>query len=153
MAEARLRDVATAFRFLVSIGGRQTDVGFSKVSGLRDESEVIDYREGTDQLVKRKLPGLRTFPALVMERGASAGLDDLVAWRDEAIACEIPFRQTVVIEIRNCDETVARSVTVQRAWPSALELSDLDALASEVNIELMELQHEGIQDRSIFSRD
>lgn len=151
MAEARLRDPATAFRFLVTVGGRQTDAGFSKVSGLRDESEVIDYREGTDSLVKRKLPGLRTFPALVMERGLSSGLDDLVAWRNEAIACVVPFRSTVDIQIRNCDESIARVVTVQRAWPSALELSDLDALASEVNIELMELQHEGIQDRSIFS--
>lgn len=153
MAEARLRDPATGFRFEVRIASRQASVGFTKVSGLRDESEVIDYREGTDFLVKRKIPGLRTFPALVMERGNTATRDDLVSWRDEAIACREPFRDTVDIEIKNCDGGSARIVTVQRAWPSALELSDLDALASEVNIELMELQHEGQQTRSIFSLD
>jgi phage tail-like protein len=151
MAEARLRDPATAYRFQVTIGGRETDAGFSKVSGLRDESEVIDYREGTDEIVKRKIPGLRTFPALVMERGTSAGLDDLVAWRNEAIQCVEGFRTTVTIEIRNCDGERAREVIVSRAWPSALELSDLDALASEVNIEMMELQHEGVIQTAIIT--
>jgi phage tail-like protein len=150
MAEARLRDPATGFRFEVTVGGRETNIGFSKVSGLRDESEVIDYREGADDLVKRKIPGLRTFPALVFERGTSAGLDDLILWRDDAIACVGEFRRSIEVSIRNCDGAVARSVFFKSAWPSVLELSDLDALASEVNIELMELQHEGQFNTSIF---
>lgn len=151
MAEARLRDPATGYRFEVTIGGRETDIGFSKVSGLRDESEVIDYREGADEIVKRKIPGLRTFPALVMERGTSAGLDDLVAWRNDVIQCVEGFRETVTIQINNCDGARAREVIVSRAWPNALELSDLDALASEVNIELMELQHEGVIQTAIIT--
>jgi phage tail-like protein len=151
MAEARLRDPATAYRFLVTMGGRAAESGFSKVSGLRDESEVIDYREGADEIVKRKIPGLRTFPALVLERGTSSGLDDLVGWRNDVIQCVPEFRETVTIQINNCDGERAREVIVSRAWPSALELSDLDAMASEVNIEMMELQHEGVIQTAIIT--
>lgn len=139
MAEARVLDPAVAFRFEVQARG--ANLGFSKVSGLREESEVIEYREGTDPIQVRKIPGLRTFPALVFERGIGPGRE-LIAWRDDVIGCR-EFRETVTVTIKNCDGTTARVLTFEKAWPSALEMSDLDASASEVAIEMLELAHEG----------
>lgn len=148
MAEARVLDPAVAFRFEVQARG--ANLGFSKVSGLREESEVIEYREGTDPIQVRKIPGLRTFPALVFERGIGPGRE-LIAWRDAVIACIDPFRETVTVTIKNCDGETARVLTFERAWPSALEMSDLDASASEVAIEMLELSHEGRVGISIAS--
>ncbi len=154
MPEAKVHDPAVSFRFEVQARG--ANLGFSKVSGLRDESEVIDYREGTDPIVVRKIPGLRTFPTLVFERGMTAQGTELRQWRDDVIAAVGPdgagFRAQATVLIKNCDGTPARTVTFENAWPSALELSDLDAAASEVNIESMELAHEGRADSiSIFT--
>jgi phage tail-like protein len=149
MAEAKVHDPAVAFRFEVQARG--ANLGFSKVSGLRDESDVIEYREGTDPIVHRKIPGLRNFPALVFERGMTAQGLELTQWRDDVIACADGFRATATVLIKNCDGTPARTVSFEQAWPNSLELSDLDAGASEVNIETMELAHEGRVDSSIFT--
>jgi phage tail-like protein len=148
MAEAKVHDPAVAFQFEVQARG--ANVGFSKVSGLREENEVIEYREGTDPTTVRKIPGLRSYPALVFERGMTAQGTELLAWREDVIACGEGFRATVNILIKNCDGSPARTVTFEQAWPNALELSDLDASASEVSIETMELMHEGRVSSSIF---
>lgn len=147
MPEARVLDPAVAFRF--EVFARNANLGFSKVSGLREESEVIEYREGTDPIQHRKIPGLRTFPNLVLERGVGPG-QELVAWRDDVIACR-EFRSQVQVKVKNCDGTDARLYSFERAWPVALEFTDLDAGASEVQIEMMELAHEGRVDISIAS--
>lgn len=139
MPEARVLDPAVAFRF--EVNARDANMGFSKVSGLREESEVIEYREGTDAIQHRKLPGLRTFPNLVLERGVGPGFV-LVQWRDDVIRCQ-NFRTQVQVVVKNCDGTPSRAYTFEKAWPVALEFSDLDAGASEVQIETVELAHEG----------
>ena len=150
MAEAKVHDPAVAFRFEVQ--ARDANLGFSKVSGLREESEVIEYREGTDPSTMRKIPGLRQYPALVFERGMTAQGLALVKWREDVLACVEGFRVTATVLIKNCDGTPARTITFEQAWPSSLELSDLDAGASEVNIETLELAHEGRADEiTIFS--
>ena len=150
MAESRVHDPAVGFRFQVSARRNAVAAGFSKVSGLRDESEVAEYREGTDPLVKRKIPGIRTFPALVMERGMSLGAESLIEWRRDAIKCKDGFRSDVAVTVHNCDKEPARTVKFQLAWPTVLALADLDGGASEVNIETVEIVHEGRFDDTLF---
>lgn len=147
MAEAKVLDPAVAFRF--EVFARGANLGFSKVSGLREESEVIEYREGTDPIQQRKLPGLRTFPNLVLERGVGPGRE-LIQWRDDVIACH-DYRAQVLVKVKTCDGADARTYTFEKAWPVAMEFSDLDAGASEVQIETMELAHEGRVGISIAS--
>lgn len=149
--ETRVHDPAVGFRFQVSARAGAVLAGFSKVTGLRDESESAEYREGTDPLVKTQVPGLRTFPALVLERGMMAKSDALIAWRRDAIKCKDPFRSDVKITVYNCDKKAARSVEFQNAWPNALAISDLDGGSSEVNIESVELKHEGKVQDTIFA--
>jgi phage tail-like protein len=147
MAEASVLDPASAFRFEVQ--ARNANMGFSKVSGLREEQDVIEYREGTDPIQHRKIPGLRTFPNLVCERGIGPGTE-LIAWRQAVILAQ-DFRATVTVRVKNCDNTLARVLTFEKAWPMALEMSDLDASSSEVSIESLEIAHEGRVDKVIAS--
>lgn len=152
MPESRVHDPALSFRFQVTARGGDVAAGFSKVSGLRDESEVVEYREGTDPLVKRKIPGIRTFPALVMERGLMTDALGLIDWRRDAILCAPGFRSNVTVTVYNCDQEPARTAEFQLAWPNALQMNDLDGGASEVNIESVEIAHEGKVSDTIFER-
>jgi phage tail-like protein len=127
------------------------NAGFSKVGGLKEESDVIEYREGSDPTILRRIPGLRKFDALTCERGLTAQGKEIVNWRTDVINCVDPFRSDVKVTVKNCDGEVARVIEFQSAWPSALEISDLDAKSSEVAIEMMQLVHEGKHDATIFN--
>lgn len=148
MPDIRVLDPAVAFRFEVQIGN--ANVGFSKVSGLREESDIIEYREGTDPIQHRKIPGLRTFPNVVCERGLGPATD-MVRLRDDVIRCREPFRNSIVVKVKNCDGQDARILTFEKSWMVAIEIGDLDASASEVAIEMLEFAHEGRIGRSIMS--
>ncbi|HUU60630.1 MAG TPA: phage tail protein [Phycisphaerae bacterium] len=149
MPESRVGDPATAYRFQVTARANSISVGFTRIAGLRDETEVIEYREGSDYPIKTKIPGLRTFPVVTMTRGITATSLGLKQWRDDVIKC-VDFRSEVVVTVRNCDESPARRIVFERAWPNALEIGDLDAGSSEVAVETMELQHQGRTTVSIF---
>jgi phage tail-like protein len=61
------KDAFQHFSFRVEIEG--VDVGFFRsVSGLTIEAEVIEFREGGSDVI-RKLPGVRKYPNLVLKRG------------------------------------------------------------------------------------
>ena len=67
------------FNFTVDIGVGD-ELGFSEVEGLSGEIEVIEYREGADRVnTARKLPGLATYPNVVLKRGIT-GRTDLFEW-------------------------------------------------------------------------
>src|SRR5688572_20363683 len=66
----RPNDPYASFNFLLEIDGI-AKAGFSEVTGLNAEANVIEYREGTDPLTMRKLPGLEKFANVVLKRGVT----------------------------------------------------------------------------------
>jgi len=62
------------FRYLVEIDGF-ANAGFTKATGLDQELDVIEYREGGENAIQRKLPGQAKFAPVVLERGATSNLD------------------------------------------------------------------------------
>lgn len=150
------------FRFEVEIDNTFTRLGFQKVSGLKESTEVIDYREGGDVDTVRKLPGMTSYEPITLERGIATDTD-MQDWRrqirdlDAAPPSPFPtsdpkgdgavdgFRKTVFIFLRDKSNRRVKRWTVYRAWPSALEVDDLDATANDVLIERLVLQNEGIK--------
>ncbi len=59
------------YQFLVEIEGI-VRAGFMTVSGLEEETEVREYREGTDQTSVRKLAGLNSYSLIVFEMGSTS---------------------------------------------------------------------------------
>lgn len=74
MANASRNDPYRTFNFLVEIDG-VTAAGFSECSGLSTETEVIEYREGSDRGGVRKLSGLTKYSNIVLKRGITASRD------------------------------------------------------------------------------
>src|SRR5258708_36762026 len=67
------------FHFTVQWGG--TRVGFSEVSGLTQENQAIEYRDGSfPEFSSIKMPGLRKFSNITLKRGIVKSDNDFFAW-------------------------------------------------------------------------
>jgi len=146
MPETRLTDPVANFRFVVTCFW--TRAGFSKVTGLKEESDVIEYREGNQSAFLEKYPGLRKYPEMTFERGLTQEGAGMIQWRNAVIKCLPNYKTDLAVVIQTCPGRPARNISIPKAWPSSLEIADLDAKASEIAIESMTLQHEGLPDYS-----
>jgi len=164
-AQIRLRDPLRNYRFVVSVeypdfGVRTTVGGVQRVSGLTCSVGAFEVWEGGNNLHRYANPDKVTWDPVTLEQGLA--LDDtLEAWaravRDFAMGGVVvkahPVKRNVVIDLceplRSAgmpESAVApiRRYRVHNAWISKYSaLPKLDALASEVALISIELQHEG----------
>jgi phage tail-like protein len=67
------------FHFTVEWGGKR--IGFSEVTGLTQENQAIEYRDGSfPEYSSIKMPGLRKFSNIVLKRGVVKADNDFFAW-------------------------------------------------------------------------
>ena len=116
--------------------------GFRDCSGLDSTSEAGDYREGTDPITARKLPGLVTYSNITLSRGISDN-NELWKWREQ-IAKGIAERRNLSIVLM--DDTGVEKIrwNLINCWPTTWSGPSFDAGANEVAIETLELAHEGV---------
>ncbi len=131
-----------AFQFVVDWGGASS--GFSEISGLSVETEVIEYREGNDKVqTVRKLPGLHKFGNITLKRGIVAGDNEFFQWMNSVLSGQAE-RRNVTISLLNAAHEPVRVWKLRNAWPCKVQTSDLKADGNEVVIESIELVHEGL---------
>lgn len=131
------------YHFQVDWGGAR--LGFASVSGLDQQTDVIEYREGNMKSPHPVLlPGLQKPSRLVMRRGIVAGDADLRDWVRTVRLGSAERRDLTVTLLNESHEPVA-VWKVRNAWPCRFEGPALDALKSEVAIEGLEIAHEGIE--------
>jgi phage tail-like protein len=134
------------FHFELEWGG--TRLGFTEVTGLDFETEVIEYREGNlPTYNKTKQPGLTKYTDVTLKRGII--LDDLEffsQWEKTAMFQEInqQYRRTVTIKLLNEEHKAIIVWTLAKAWPSKIQSTDLKADGNEVAIETLTFVHEGL---------
>lgn len=139
----RPEDPLAGFNFLLESGG-VLRAGFSEITGLNSESDVIDYRNGDDDITNRKLAGLKKFGNVTLKSGVAASPDqDLLAWRSAVESGDI---QRLDVSIILLDEQRQEQVryNLRGAWPSKWVGPDLKAGASEMAIEQLEIVYEGV---------
>ena len=127
-------------------------IGFTEVSGLDFETEVIEYREGNSKKYnKTKQPGLTKFSNVTLKRGTFEGdFDYYKEWRktyffQEGNKTGSQYRRTVTIKLLNESHEAIITWKLLNAWPSKIQSTDLKADGNEVAIETMELVHEGLE--------
>lgn len=142
-------DPYSAFNFHVEIAALGDDAGavtagFSEVSGLGAEQEMIAYRNGNEpSLTPRLLPGLVKYPPLVLKRGVTGHMA-LWDWMDQVIKGDIR-RTTVVITLLDEQRNPVVSWRVRNALPRKISGPALNANANEIAIESLELSHQGLE--------
>ena len=151
MAKAKGDYPIPKFHFQVE-WGEDFRIGFTEVSGLDFETEVIEYREGNSKRYnKTKQPGMTKYANIVMKRGTFEGdYDYFKNWRETVYFQEgnktgSKYRRTVTIKLLNENHEAMVTWRVLNAWPSKIQSTDLKADANEVAIETMELVHEGLE--------
>lgn len=132
------------FNFLVEIDGI-VRAAFHEVSGLDSSIDVIEHREGND-LVMRKYPGQVKYSNITLRWGL-ADDTDLYQWHMQwATGDPAAKRKTgsVVLYDRQGKTEQARWNFVN-AWPCHYTAAGLNAEGNDIQIETMELAHEGVQ--------
>jgi len=137
MAEAGSRnDPYGAFNFIVQIDGVNV-AGFSEIGGLSTETNVIEYREGNQDITLRKMPGLRKYTNITLKRGYTNS-QDLWKWRQSVMQGRTERKSGTII-LQNEQRQPALKWAFKEAWPSKWDGPALNAKNNEVAIESMEV--------------
>lgn len=130
------------FHFMVDWGG--TNIGFSEVSGLTQEFDPIEYRDGASpEFTKVKMPGLRKYSNITMKRGIAPADNEFFDWLNST-QMNVPERRDLTIKLLNEQHAPVMTWKVKNAWPLKVEGPSLKSDGNEVAIESIELAHEGI---------
>ncbi len=130
------------FHFQVEWAGAR--IGFTEITGLTLETEVIEYREGSSpEYNKIKMPGLHKFSNITMKRGTFAGDNDYYIWYN-TVKLNTIQRRDLTISLLNENHEPVVVWKVKSAWPIKVQSADLKADANEAAIESIEVAHEGL---------
>lgn len=130
------------FNFLVEIDGI-TQAGFMECSGLESETSVIEYREGNEANIVRKLPGLTMYSNILLKSGVTDS-KELYHWRKSVIDGQIVRKNGSIVLLNDKREEVARW-NFREGWPCRMSGPALNALEDDVAIEELEICHEGFE--------
>ena len=137
-----------AYHFLLELQGVINDTktivgGFKSVSGMDSETEIIEFKQGNDKVVRKK-PGRTTYANIVLERGYTA-TDDLWQWRKNIEDGLIDRRAGTLIIMDNDGETVISRYNFFEGWPCKWEVPSMDSDSSAMAIEKMEIAVEKVE--------
>ena len=132
-----------AFHFTVEWGGKR--VGFTEVSGLTQENQAIEYRDGSfPEYSAIKMPGLRKFNNITLKRGIVKSDNDFFKWLS-TVKLNTVERRNLVISLLNEQHNPVMVWKVHNAFPVKVEGPGLKATGNEVAIESIEIAHEGLE--------
>jgi phage tail-like protein len=142
MATGQRKDPFSAFNFQVQIDG-VTVAGFSECSGLVAETEIIDYRNGDEDITRRRLPGLKKFNNLVFKRGFTNS-KELWTWRKTVMDGKTQRQAGSIVLLDEARQPALRW-NFSEGWPAKLEGPTLNAGTNANAIETLEIGHEGLE--------
>jgi phage tail-like protein len=135
-------------KFHFQVNGLDTEMGFTEVSGLDFETEVIEFRYGSSKTYhKTKQPGLTKYSNITLKKGTFLGnFDYFKHWKKTFMFQEgkEKYRRDITIKLLDEEHNPIISWSLTNAWPVKIQSTDLKADGNEVAIETMELAHEGL---------
>src|SRR5262245_22091096 len=134
----RITDPVASFNFQLEIGGI-TRAGFSEATGLNSEAAVVEYREGTDDIHTRKLPGLVKFGNVTLKRGVVLNDADMFALFKNVLDGDIVRADTMSIVLLDEKRQEVVRWNLRNAWPAKWTGPELKANAGEIAMESLEL--------------
>jgi phage tail-like protein len=126
----------------VSNDGKAVKGSFSEVSGLDAELAPIEYRNGSEDITMRKVPGLKKFTNIVLKRGV---IGDVTFWNWLLAGLNGKIQRTDgSIDLLDEQRNTVMQWKFTRAWPCKYTGPGLNAKNNEVAIESLEFCHEGL---------
>jgi phage tail-like protein len=136
------------YNFLLEIQGVVADNkiivgGFKSVSGMDSETEVIQFKQGNDSVVRKK-PGRTTYSDIVLERGFTA-TDDLWQWRKNIEDGKIDRRSGSIIVLDQDGQTEVARYNFYEGWPNKWNVPDMNSDTSAMAIEKISISVEKVE--------
>jgi phage tail-like protein len=136
------RDPYAGFNFLVEIDGI-TRAAFSECSGLSTDSDPIEYRDGSDDITVRKIPGLKKFANISLKRGMTKDME-LWKWRKDVLDGKTQRKAGSVVLLNEARDPALRW-NFREGWPTKWEGPSMNATGNETAVETLEIAHEGLE--------
>jgi phage tail-like protein len=141
MPNRRPHDHIGQFNFKVEIEG-VTVGAFRNVEGLDSETEVVEYQDG-DDIILRKRPGRTKYTNLTFKRGY-VNTDELWQWRKKVIEGKVERKSGSVILCADDGSEIMR-YNFFEAWPCKWKGFSLDGKGNDVTVEEVEMAVEKIE--------
>ncbi len=131
-----------AYTFTVEWGG--TRKNFIEVLGLNITVDVSEFRNGADpNQVVHKMPGHTHYGNIILKRNILKGDNDFFTWMNTTGLTQVERRDIVIKLLKEKNKPVMSWKAVN-AFPVRLSGPVLNANASDVAMEELELAHEGL---------
>jgi phage tail-like protein len=131
-------------KFYFQVDGLGGGIGnyFHEVSGLDSETQAIEYRHGNSKVFSPiKMPGLQKVGNVTLKKGIFVKDNKFWAWYSTFKMNTIK-RTTVVIKLLDESGAPTMTWTLNNAWPTKIQGTDLKADGNEAAIETIELAYE-----------
>jgi phage tail-like protein len=130
------------FHFRVDWGG--SNMGFSEVTGLKAETQMIEYRNGlSPDYSTIKMPGMQKYGNVTLKRGITKKDNEFYKlWNTHQL--NTIERRDITISLLDEKHTPVMVWKLRNAFPLSVDGGALKATGNEVAIETLELAHEGI---------
>ncbi len=135
-------DPFRGFNFLVELDGI-AQASFTECTGLGSTTEVIENREGGDNVTVRKLPGKTSYSDISLKWGMTASTE-LWEWRQQITVGNVVRKNGSIVVFDLANTTEVARWNVLRAWPSRFEGPALNARGTDIAINTLVLVHEGL---------
>lgn len=135
-------DPLRAFNFLVELDGI-AQASFSECTGLGSTTEVIENREGGDNVTVRKLPGKTSYSDISLKWGMTDSTE-LWEWRTQITDGLVVRKNGSIVVFDLANRTEVARWNFLRAWPSRFEGPALSARGNDIAINTLVLVHEGL---------
>lgn len=135
-------DPYAQYNFIVEIDGESVG-GFTEVGGLDTETDVVEYREGSETATVRKLPGLRKYANITLKRGFTQSRA-LWEWRKTTLDGVTERRSGAITLLDEAREPALRW-EFREGWVVKWSGPELSATANEAAIETIEIAIEDLR--------
>jgi phage tail-like protein len=136
-----------ASHFKLTLGGKESAGVFREVSGLDNESDVIEHKfvdENGKQTV-RKVAGATKWANIACKRGADQNLT-LWKWRQQVIDGDVDGARTDgQIQLLDYKGEVISTYKFLQGWPIKYSGGTFSATSNEVALEEIQICHEGLE--------
>jgi phage tail-like protein len=140
MPPVRRDDPYTAYNFEVIVTGVSNDGkavkgSFSEASGLEVEVPPILYRNGSEDITQRKIPGLKKFTDITLKRGITGDVD-FWNWIVKALNGQVQ-RVSGAIALLDENRNEVMRWNFSRGWPTKFTGPTMHAGNNEIAMETL----------------
>lgn len=131
------------YSFLVEIDGI-VQSSFRSVEGVNVTVSVAEYREGTDVINPRLLPGIAHYGPLRLKYGVVDSNTELWQWMEKTLDGTVE-RKSMSIVILDPSRMEIMRINLREAWPSGWSISKLDSLDKGPALAELVIQYETME--------